>query len=212
VILDVCLNTSRIYAGLNNGVTPEQFRSALRDKSTPALLHSFTPQPGDCVFLNAGTVHAIGANVLLFEVQQTSDITYRLYDWDRTDAKTGQPRQLHIEEGLACSDFSRGPCPPVHPKSTYDAGVHEETLVNCRYFTLQRRTSPVPFRVGLSNECRVVVCISGTGELESHGQRYPISRGDAILLPAELGQCQCIPGGEIVVLECGMPQTPNTEN
>jgi mannose-6-phosphate isomerase len=205
VILERNPETSKIYSGLREGVTSGQFRSALRDKSTASLLHSFIPQPGDCVFLEAGTVHAIGANVLLFEVQQTSDITYRLYDWDRIDAKTGKPRQLHIDEGLACANFASGPCPPVQPKPTTREGVREESLVDCRYFSLQRRTSRIPFHVGLPGKCRAVVWIAGSGELESRNQSYPISKGDVYLLPAEVGECQCIPSGEITVLECGLP-------
>lgn len=206
VILGTNPSTSKIYSGVRNGVTADHFRTALREKTTPSLLHSFTPQPGDCVFLEAGTVHAIGADVLLFEVQQTSDITYRLYDWDRVDAKTGKPRQLHIEEGLACSNFASGPCPPVRPKSTTNEDIHQENLVDCRYFSLQRRTSRVPFQVGLPGRCRIVVCIAGAGELESAGQRYPVARGDVLLLPAEVGQCLCTPSSEIVVLECGLPK------
>jgi mannose-6-phosphate isomerase len=206
VILERDFETSKIYSGLREGVTAELFRAALRDKTTPSLLHNFVPQPGDCVFLEAGTVHAIGANILVFEVQQTSDITYRLYDWDRIDAKTGKPRQLHVDEGLACANFASGPCPPVRPKTTVNQGVHEEVLVDCRYFSLERRTSRVPFHIGEPGRCRAVVGINGSGELETQGQRYPISRGDVFLLPAEVGVCMCSPAGEIVVLECGLPE------
>ena len=78
VILDADPQTSRIYAGFREGIRAETFRAALDTRTTPETLHAFTPKRGDCVFLPAGTVHAIGANVLLFEVQQTSDITYRL--------------------------------------------------------------------------------------------------------------------------------------
>jgi mannose-6-phosphate isomerase len=207
VIMEMSPDTSKVYAGVREGVTADLFRTALREKTTPGLLHSFTPQPGDCVFLEAGTVHAIGANILLFEVQQTSDITYRLYDWDRVDAKSGKPRQLHVEEGLACVGFGRGPCPPVRPITTMNEGVYQEGLVDCRYFFLQRRRSRLPFRVGLPGRCRAVVCVAGSGELESRGQRYLISKGDVLLLPAEVGQCLCIPSGsgEIVILECGLP-------
>jgi mannose-6-phosphate isomerase len=205
VILERSPETSKIYSGLREGVTAELFRAALRDKSTPSLLHSFVPQPGDCVFLEAGTVHAIGADILLFEVQQTSDITYRLYDWDRIDAKTGKPRQLHVDEGLACANFASGPCNPVRPKTTVNQGVHEEGLLDCRYFSLERRTSRVPFQVGKPGCCRAVVGISGTGKLETRGNRYPISKGDVFLLPAEVGECLCTPTGELVVLECGLP-------
>jgi mannose-6-phosphate isomerase len=206
VILDRCPDTSRIYAGFADGVTADHFKAALEAKTTPATLHSFTPEPGDCVFLEAGTVHAIGANVLLFEVQQTSDITYRLYDWDRTDAKTGKPRELHVEKGLACADFGRGRCPPMRPAAAVSEGVRREGLVSCRHFTLERKTSRVPFRVGAKGQCRAVVCVKGSGELESRGKRYAIATGDAVLLPAEVGECVCRPSGEIVVLECGLPE------
>jgi len=205
VILDHCPETSKVYAGFADGVTADHFRAALAERTTPRTLHSFTPRAGDCVFLEAGTVHAIGANILLFEVQQTSDITYRLYDWDRVDAKTGQPRQLHIDAGLACADFARGRCPPVSPAVMESEGVRREGLVNCPYFTLERRTSRVPFRVGAKGQCRAVVCVEGSGEIESRGQRYCFATGDAMLLPAEVGECVCRPAREIVVLECGLP-------
>jgi mannose-6-phosphate isomerase len=205
VILDRCARTSRVYAGFAEGVTADGFRAALGAKTVPAALHSFTPQPGDCVFLDAGTVHAIGANILLFEVQQTSDITYRLYDWDRVDAKTGQPRELHIEQGLRCADFARGPCPAVRGRPTEAGGGCRERLVDCRYFTLERHTSRVPFRVGAEGECRAVVCVAGAGEIEWRGKRTPLATGDTVLLPAEVGEATCRPSRETVVLECGLP-------
>src|SRR5262249_28947653 len=133
VVLEACEKTSKIYAGFAEGVAAHHFRAALRDKTTPDTLHSFTPKSGDCGFLEAGTVHAIGANILLFEVQQTSDITYRLYDWDRVDAKTGQPRQLHVDAALECADFARGPCRPVSPRMKASERTRREGLVNCQY-------------------------------------------------------------------------------
>jgi mannose-6-phosphate isomerase len=205
VVLDACPHSSRIYAGFADGVTADHFRTALREKTTPDTLHSFTPRPHDCVFLEAGTVHAIGANVLLFEVQQTSDITYRLYDWDRVDAKTGRPRELHVDEGLACADFGRGRCPPVRPAVEECEGVRREGLVNCRHFTLERRTSRVPFRVGAKGGCRAVVCVGGSGAVEWRGKSYPLATGETILLPAEVGEAACRPDREMVVLECGLP-------
>src|SRR5205085_11763084 len=115
VVLETNPATSKLYAGFRPGVTAATFRDAMATKTTPQTLHTFTPNPGDCLFLRAGTVHAIGRDLMLFEVQQTSDITYRLYDWDRVDAKTGKPREMHIDDGLACSDFAAGPCHPVTP-------------------------------------------------------------------------------------------------
>src|SRR5260370_13734218 len=108
-------------------------------------LHAFEPKTGDCVFLKAGTVHAIGAGLMIFEVQQTSDITYRLYDWDRVDPKTGQKRPLHIEESLACTNFDFGPCGPVRPVVE---SATRERLVECREFSLERPRHDTPFKVG----------------------------------------------------------------
>ena len=171
-------------------MTADHFRAALGEKSTPRTLHSFTPEPGDCVFLEAGTVHAIGANILLFEVQQTSDITYRLYDWDRVDAKTGQPRQLHVDEGLACADFRRGPCPPVGarwPRSR--GGAPRRKLVDCRYFTLERQDQPraLPRRAPRTSAGRWFVWT--VRARSSGGPALSLATGDTILLPAEVGEC-----------------------
>ncbi|MBP3959998.1 class I mannose-6-phosphate isomerase [Gemmata sp. G18] len=205
VVLERDAATSRLFAGFAEGVSANDFRAALATKTAPSTLHSFTPNVGDCLFLEAGTVHAIGSNLLLFEVQQTSDITYRLYDWDRVDAKTGQPRQLHVNEGLACADFGRGPCYPVGPAVAVSNGVRREGLVACDYFTLERLTSAAPFRVGAANQCRAVVCVKGHGELESAGARYPIRTGDVYLLPAEVGAAIVVPATEVTLLECGLP-------
>jgi len=206
VVLDSDPATSKLYAGCVEGLNAADFRAALAAKTIPKTLHSFTPKPGDCVFLEAGTVHAIGANVFLFEVQQTSDITYRLYDWDRVDAKTGAPRQLHIDDGLACANFGRGRCPPVGPAVVVSGGVRREGLVVCCYFTLERLTARVPFRVGAANRCRAVVCVKGSGELESRGARFAFHAGDVFLLPAEVGECIVLPAEEVTLLECGLPE------
>src|SRR5262245_43683451 len=111
--------SSRLYTGLNPGVTPDQLGDAIQTGKVEDLLYMHEALSGDCVFLQAGTVHAIGAGVLLFEVQQSSDLTYRLYDWGRVDPKTGNSRELHVEKGLASADFSAGPC---RPESVTDEG------------------------------------------------------------------------------------------
>lgn len=206
VILRANPDTSRVYAGFREGVTAADFRAALETKTTPQTLHSFTPTPGDCVFLEAGTVHAIGAELVVFEVQQTCDITYRLYDWDRVDEKTKQPRELHVEQGLACADFSRGPCPPVENVARLDS-VHRshEFLVHCPYFSLTRSTLHDPYWVGVAGTCRIVVCIEGKGELDCDGTRLPLAVGDVVLVPASAGDAECHPDGTITLLECGIP-------
>jgi mannose-6-phosphate isomerase len=194
VILAADPTTSRIYAGFRDGVTEADFRQAMTDKTTPATLHSYTPKPGDCVFLEAGTVHAIGANILLFEVQQTSDITYRLYDWDRVDAKTGQSRELHIDHGLTSSNFASGPC---HPVVTRPANGREK-LVECPYFSLDRHGPKPHLRAGGSP--RVLVCTAGTGQVNDIALRP----GVVVLIPACVAQVQITGDSALTLLECGL--------
>ncbi|OWK35615.1 type I phosphomannose isomerase catalytic subunit [Fimbriiglobus ruber] len=198
VILDADPATSKVYAGFRPGVTPADFRAAMTSKTTQHTLHSYTPTPGDCLFLRAGVVHAVGANILLFEVQQTSDITYRLYDWDRVDAKTKKPRDLHIDKGLECSDFAAGPCHPVAPAWS----GRRERLVDCEHFTLHRVTDGSLFPVGAAGACRAVVGTAGRGELVWSGGRVPIETGSVLLLPAAVGVCTIEPSGTMTVLEC----------
>jgi mannose-6-phosphate isomerase len=207
VILEANPDTSRIYAGFNHGVTAEHFRAALELRTTPHTLHQFTPWPGDCVFLPAGTVHAIGADILLFEVQQTSDITYRLYDWDRVDAKTGRPRELHIEEALAVSHFAGGPCHAVSPRQRERHDAECEELVHCEHFTMHRVSSERPFTVGRTGECQILVVLHAGGgtAVEWNDHRDQVHTGDVILLPAEVGECHVLPSGPVTLLECGIP-------
>lgn len=209
VIVEANPASSRLYAGFQPGTTAARFQEALASRTAPATLHSFVPQRGDCVFLEAGIVHAIGADILLFEVQQTSDITYRLYDWDRVDAKTGLPRELHVAEGLAVANFAAGPCHPVTPTVIDDAeaGMRRERLAACRYFTLDRIVAERRFSVGAAGQCRMLVVLEADGpsELEGNPDAAALVRGDVVLIPAEVGECSVLPAGRITLLECGLP-------
>ncbi|MCU0706441.1 MAG: class I mannose-6-phosphate isomerase [Fimbriiglobus sp.] len=196
VVVESDAATSRLYAGFRPGVTAGAFADAVQAGTAAELLHRFPPEPGDCLFLEAGTVHAIGANLLIFEVQQTSDITYRLYDWDRKDPKTGRGRELHIEKGMQCSDFARGACDPVVPQSE---GTREQ-LVNCPYFTLHRTHTERAGMVGVPGRCSAVVCVNGRGRIGD----TPVSAGTTVLLPAAVGAVKATPDGEWTLLECGM--------
>jgi mannose-6-phosphate isomerase len=188
VILDANPATSRIYAGLVPGTTAETLQAALTAKTVVESLYAFSPRVGDCVFLPAGTVHAIGRDILLFEVQQTSDITYRLYDWDRVDPKTGLPRETHVERAIRCTDFSKGPCGPVSPDGS--------TLVDCAYFRMLRLDLKSPTKhVG---PC-LVVCLSGMVELKHRGKSYLARDGAVYLVPK--GETELTPHGPCDVLK-----------
>src|SRR5207247_10362476 len=105
---------SRIYAGLKPGVGREELNQGIRSGDVERLLHRFEPKPGDSVLIEAGTVHAIGAGVLLAEIQQMSDATFRVFDWNRV-GDDGTPRPLHIREAMESIDFDRGPVNPITP-------------------------------------------------------------------------------------------------
>ncbi|MFO0863813.1 MAG: type I phosphomannose isomerase catalytic subunit [Gemmataceae bacterium] len=129
---------AKIDAGFKPGVTRSEVERRLAEGTLEGALHSFSPRAGQCVYLPAGTVHAVGGGVVMAEVQQASDATFRLYDWNRVGAD-GARRQLHIPEALESIDWSRGPVDPVVPVLTrHEGDVREERLVHCDCFTLDR--------------------------------------------------------------------------
>jgi mannose-6-phosphate isomerase len=204
---------SRIYAGLKPGVDEAVLRRALANRTAADCLHQFHPQPGDCVFLPAGTVHAVGGGVLMAEVQQTSDATFRLYDWDRRDAQ-GRMRQLHVEEAMACIDWQAGPVHPVHATDYSSAledrpaqalGQLQQTLVQCPYFTLEYVRRNDTFTLGGSGQLQVVLVLHGSGSLMGDNHERPLRTGDTLLLPAAASLHDCRPTGAIGLLVATLP-------
>jgi mannose-6-phosphate isomerase len=196
---------SRIYAGLKPGTTPGDLNQALASHAAADILASFTPRLGDAVFLQAGTVHTL-SGLVVFEVQENSDVTFRLYDWDRVDPKTGKPRPLQVEQALACIDFEQVAIGPTVPVVENTAPVRRERLFHCEHFTVWRHAGQTPVTVGAAGIPRVLVGIGGAGELDHRGTNYPIGRGDVVLLPAEVGECLYRPLGAVSLLEVALPE------
>jgi mannose-6-phosphate isomerase len=197
---------SRIYAGLKPATTANDLRSAIAHNTLKEHLASFTPKPGDGIFLPAGTVHALGSEVVVFEVQQNSDVTFRLYDWDRVDARTGQHRELQVDQAMACIDFSQGATHPVLPVVEEVEPVVRERLFLCEHFGLWRLHGESSFIVGAAGKPRVLVCIAGGGHLEYRGAAYPVVKGDVVLLPAVVGACAFQPRNNVSLLEISLPE------
>ncbi len=168
---------SRIYAGLKPGLTPDDLKRALASRTAADLLASFTPRVGDAVFIRAGTVHSL-SGVVVFEVQENSDVTFRLYDWDRVDPKTGKPRPLQVEQALACIDFEQVAIGSVTPVVEAAVPVRRERLFACEHFSVWRHSGQSPFSVGAAGAARVLVGIVGDGELEHSGATYRVGQGD----------------------------------
>ena len=198
---------SRIYAGLRPGTTEATLRQAIADGGVADQLTCFTPKPGDGVFIPAGTVHALGGDIVVFEVQENSDVTFRLYDWNHVDAKTGKPRALQVDRALACIDFGGCAGGLVAPVVEATEPVERERLFRCEHFRLSRLRGQSPFTVGASGVPSVLVSIEGAGQVEHGGAAYAIGKGDVFLLPAVVGACIFQPCGRVNLLEIALPVT-----
>jgi mannose-6-phosphate isomerase len=192
---------SHIYAGLKPGTTADVLRRSLANGTIADQLVGIIPKPGDAVFIPAGTVHTLGGDVVVFEVQQNSDVTFRLYDWRHVDTKTGKPRPLQIDQAFACIDFEASAFGLVAPRVETNMPVERERLFDCEPFRVWRLLGQVPFPVGAMAEPRVLVCIEGSGQVEHGNILYAVGKGDIWLLPAEAGVCVFQPGQEVTLLE-----------
>lgn len=196
---------SRIYAGLKPGTTEAGLRQALAGGGVADCLAGFTPKPGDAIFLPAGTVHSLGGDIVVFEAQQNSDVTFRLYDWDHVDANTGKPRALQVDQALACVNFEERAGGLVIPVVEATKPVERERVFHCEQFWLSRLHGDSPFGVGTPGVPSMLVCIEGTGEVEHGGGKCGVGKGEVFLLPAVIGKCTFRPRSAVSVLEIEIP-------
>jgi mannose-6-phosphate isomerase len=196
---------SQIYAGLKPGTSAASLRQSLGDGTIADHLVSITPKPGDAVFIPAGTVHTLGNDVVVFEVQQNSDVTFRLYDWGHIDPKTHEPRPLQVDQAFACIEFGASNSGLVSVRVEASVPVEREGLFDCDAFHLWRLLGQAPFPVGKTAEPRVLVCIEGSGQVMHEAIPYAVGKGDVWLLPAETGKCAFVPSGEVTLLEIAIP-------
>ena len=197
---------SRVYAGLRPGATAAELR-ALSMLTVNDSLASFVPCRGQGVLIEAGVVHALADGVVVFEIQENSDVTFRLYDWDRIDPRSGGFRALQVEQALACVDFSHGPTRPVTPVVEPMQSATRERLFDCSHFQLWRLQSTAPFLVGITDAPRVLACIEGAGHIEHAGSNFEMEKGAVVLLPAAVGVCRFRPQGPVTLLEIGVPES-----
>jgi mannose-6-phosphate isomerase len=198
-------NGSHIYAGLRPGTTAGNLRQSLDDGTVADHLVNIVPKPGDAIFIPGGTVHTLGDDVVVFEVQQNSDTTFRLYDWGHIDPVTKEPRALQVDEALACIKFGESNSGLTAPRVETTSPVERERLFDCHAFLVWRVLGQDPFTVGATAEPRVLVGIKGSGRIMHNGTPYAVGKGDVWLLPAEAGECAFQPSGEITMLEIAIP-------
>ncbi|MGD0631305.1 MAG: type I phosphomannose isomerase catalytic subunit [Terracidiphilus sp.] len=196
---------SHIYAGLKSGTTACNLRQSLGDGTIADHLVSIAPKPGDAVFIPAGTVHTLGNDVVVFEVQQNSDVTFRLYDWGHIDPATKQPRPLQVDQAFACIEFGASNSGLLAPRVETTTPVERERLFDCNAFRLWRVLGQDQFTVGATAEPRVLVGIEGSGQIMHNGTPNAVGKGDVWLLPAEAGECAFQPSGKVTLLEIAIP-------
>ena len=193
---------SVLYAGLHPGVDRAALERAVAGGTTETCLHRVEPRVGDCAFLPAGVVHAIGEGLLIAEIQQASDTTYRLFDWNRV-GPDGQPRELHIEAALDVIDYEHGPVTLQSPKPGGRPFV--ERLVDCEKFVLDRWRLESPQTIGGDERCHIVAVVDGSLAVNGDPSGQRVHLGQTLLLPAAAGEVVITPDASAVFLDMVLP-------
>ncbi len=196
---------AEVRLGLEPGVTPESFRRAIDDGTVESCLPALAVHTGDVFFVPAGTAHTIGPGTILCEVQQHSDITYRVFDYNRLQPD-GTPRPLHIRQALEVMRFGDSRCGKAAPLEIQRGPLRKTCLAACRYFATERwdfsgrvsaATSPERFEL--------LIVISGQGRIECEAQSASYGPAEAWLLPAALGDYQLAPESPTSLLRTFVP-------
>ncbi len=219
---------SYLYVGLRPGVDRESLARAIASGRCQECVERLEPLAGDCIFIPAGVVHALGPGLVVAEIQQSSDTTYRLFDWNRV-GPDGKPRELHVAAALDTIDFAAGPTRPARPsllpeppraeppnaespraKSVQssahpDASERFERLVTCDKFVLDRWRVASPRMVGGDDRAHLVVVLEGAVCIQGDAIREPLARGQTALVPASCGATRLTADGAATLLDIYLP-------
>ena len=190
---------AELIIGFTKDCTPDEYVEALDAGEVEGLLQKVPVKKGDVLFIPAGLVHAIGKGVVVAEIQQSSDITYRIYDYKRVDDK-GNERELHTEQALDVIDFSAA----KEPKTPYLAVLNEITpLIDCDYFTtnLIKFDEAVTRNYGELDSFVSYMCLEGNMIIEYNNEKTIVSKGDTVLIPAIINELALIPETSVTLLE-----------
>ena len=193
---------AKIFAGLNADVTKESFRAAIENGETESTLNSFEPKSGDCVFIEAGTMHAIGAGLLIAEIQQASNTTFRVFDWNRVD-KDGKPRDLHIQQSIETTNFDLGPVTPS--VSTATEFENAKVLVDDPKFVLRRWELEAETKITCEDSFHILAVISGSVAVSNDPGDEPLTMGQTMLVPASAETFTLLPSEKTELLDIYIP-------
>lgn len=180
---------AKLYKGLVPGVTRAQFQHAIAAGAVEQFIRAIPAKPGQCHFLPSGTVHALGAGILVAEVQTPSDTTFRVFDFNRIEPATNQPRKLHVQQALDCIDFTGRPQPLQQRSHVAGLFTTVSRLVTCPYFKIEKVRftegveEPVPY-----DEPVVWIMLEGRAQIQVAGLPEPVrlAKGQTLLLPAQM--------------------------
>ncbi|MDF9801013.1 mannose-6-phosphate isomerase [Catalinimonas alkaloidigena] len=195
---------SKLISGFNQPMSKEKYLEAFNSGKLTEILNQEPVKADDVFFLPAGRVHTIGKGLLLAEIQQTSDITYRIYDFDRTDAQ-GNKRELHVEEALDAIDYQHYD----DYKTKYEPKLNEAVrLASCPYFETYRIEADQTMErnyQGLDSFV-IYVCMEGEAEIIADGKGYSVKKGDSYLVPASIQHTKLTTSSKFKMLESYVPQ------
>ena len=190
---------AELIIGFSEDCSRDEYLDALDEGRIEDLLQKVPVKKGDVFFTPAGLVHAIGKGVVVAEIQQSSDITYRIYDYKRVDDQ-GNERELHTEQALDVINFEAS----KEPKTVYTPLMNEVTpLVSCNYFT----TNMLRFNKSIARQYAKIdsfvsyMCLDGNFVIEFGGEKTIVNKGDTILIPASIDELSLIPDAEVTLLE-----------
>lgn len=187
-ILD-CDDGAELYYGFRDKITKEEFRQSIENNTLLEKLNSVKVKKGDVYFIEAGTVHAIGKGIVICEIQQNSNTTYRVYDYNRKDAN-GNTRELHIEQALEVAK--------TEPAKNYQSTGN--ILAKCKYFTVEKATVNGKSSFEISDECfKSAIVVNGEGKIEMEDFTADIKKGDSIFIPAQNGVFKIFGDCELII-------------
>ncbi len=185
---------AKLYVGLKSGVTRADFQRAIENGTVDQVVHAISPKKGDSIFIPSGRLHAIGAGLLIYEIQQNSDTTYRVFDWNRMGLD-GNPRELHVEESMRCIDFN-----DVEPAMDEPDG---NTLAHCPYFQVDRLELKAGTSLGNPDAGRFSIVTIVSGQVESSDGRQHAA-GDFLLMPRNANPLTAI--DDATILQTTIPR------
>lgn len=200
---------ARVFMGFREDIDAEKLYKACQDCTVDQLMNVFIPRPGDCFFIPAGTVHAAGGGLKIAEIQESSDMTFRLYDWGR-EHNPATRREMHLDQALDCIDYRKydeAACHRYRPE-----GV--QVVAKCEQFVITSLDLHGPAKVPMESFRSFIIyqCLEGELVVKADGADYPLAAGETMLVPASLDNLLLVPGPKgAKLLQAHLPQPPKED-